>query len=632
MEKIFYNKKYKLNFNNTYFILSLKSILKDNFEILQIKLTRILIDSITHFYYEKNLQEIYKEYFYLNDISSINLLINYFCSIIEKNKIKLYNVDNNTYNIIFKDIEKNRNIIFILKSKNYNNEKIPEKKGNSQLNKMEENNNVGMNEINPKNNNEKNDNNKNENIINNNNENNNKNNSINNSLVDNKNGNNNYSINKTLVENEKSQIGDNEKNDITKISDSVEQFSSKDKESEYQFDKSVSLYKSYSMIDISNNPSIENISNNNINNNSEIRNEENNIKKSYIHKENNKEILFKKKPDLINDKRYITDSNLNEECEFFTAFNFSIGGQQPIIVWTTKNDNKTIYLMNWATKKPYQEKNAHNAKINSFQYYYKDNGGNNKENNDYIISLSYNDKETLKIWNIDLNSNLNLITTIMKRISCFCMFSNKYYDANNTVLIAYIKKNAQKNIFFWKLDNDFKFLENDESSKNMQAFNDVNYLDIFYYRKNNEIYLINCNNHDVNVILDPFTYNDIKNKIFDKSISHLNAFIIEKDNHLKLFDANLEGIFIWDYNNYILEKEIKCGVCFDMCIWDEKFLWASTFEGFKLIQIEEGEIIKTIDEDNSKRRNGSKIRKISSLIEYESIIGIDSNRKLCLWT
>ena len=227
MEKVFYNKKYKLNFNNTYFILSLKSILKDNFEILQIKLTRILRDSITHFYYEKNLQEIYKEYFYLIDISSINLLINYFCSIIEKNKIKLYNVDNNTYNIIFKDIEKNRNIKFILKSKNYNNEKIPEKKGNSQLNKMEEKNNLGMIDINPKNNNEKNDNNKNENIINNNNENNNKNNSINDSLLDNKNGNNNYSINKTLVENEKSQIGDNEKNDITKISDSVEQFSLK---------------------------------------------------------------------------------------------------------------------------------------------------------------------------------------------------------------------------------------------------------------------------------------------------------------------------------------------------------------------------------------------------------------------
>ena len=68
-----------------------------------------------------------------------------------------------------------------------------------------------------------------------------------------------------------------------------------------------------------------------------------------------------------------------------------------------------------------------------------------------------------------------------------------------------------------------------------------------------------------------------------------------------------------------------------MCLWNEEFLFASTNQGFKLIQIEEENVEKTIDEC-SKIRNGSKIRKINAPGEGPSIVGINSDRKLCLWT
>ena len=126
----------------------------------------------------------------------------------------------------------------------------------------------------------------------------------------------------------------------------------------------------------------------------------NEIKQNYIHKENNCEILFSKDPTIINNKKFIMNENSDEECEDFTAFNVSIS--QPIIAWITKKENKDINILNWASKEIFNKtKNAHNSKINKLQYYHND---NTDLNNEYLLSLSLNDKEALKIWNIDLIS------------------------------------------------------------------------------------------------------------------------------------------------------------------------------------------------------------------------------------
>ena len=362
---------------------------------------------------------------------------------------------------------------------------------------------------------------------------------------------------------------------------------------------------------------------------SKINIEEDKKSSIYIKKENNFEIEFDKNPSNINDKKYIMDYNSNDKCEEFTSFNINIS--QPIIAWVTKNENKNINVKNWAKKIFYVEKNAHNSKINKLEYYHNDNV---EINNDYIISLSMNDKEeNLKIWNIDLiKFKLILVNKIKLKIACFCMFSNKNYCPDYNYLIAYNNMNCQQSINFWKLDSNFNISENGNSHKIIDCSNEVKFLDIYYQKKNNDIYLINCNNYDVKIVHQPFL-NEHETKSFKKFVFHLKAYMIEKDNKLLLFEANQKAIFIWDYdNNNAPIKEISIGLVFDICIWNKDHLWASTNEGFKLVNINEGTAIKIIDEDKTKRRNGSKIRKINSPKENESIIGIDSNRILSLWT
>ena len=110
----------------------------------------------------------------------------------------------------------------------------------------------------------------------------------------------------------------------------------------------------------------------------------------------------------------------------------------------------------------------------------------------------------------------------------------------------------------------------------------------------------------------------------------------EIENKLKLFEANCNGVFIWDYdNNSVPIQEIKCGTSFDLCLWNNKFLWSSTNNGFKLFDLENNSEELVIDENktNTKKRNGSNIRKIYSPSQINgSIVGIDYNRNLCVWS
>ena len=123
--------------------------------------------------------------------------------------------------------------------------------------------------------------------------------------------------------------------------------------------------------------------------------------------------------------------------------------------------------------------------------------------------------------------------------------------------------------------------------------------------------------------------------LFSNIVSNdLNAFLIERDNNLELFEANSEGATIWDYNNNNSpKKEFKIGTTFDICLWDQQYFWASTSSGFQLIDInDEEETNYCIDTNNNKKKRiGSKIRKIITAVEFESIVGIDSERQLCLW-
>jgi hypothetical protein len=607
--------------------------MKNNEKKLKIKLTLIAINSITHYCFEKTLKEIYNEYNFLTEFPTIESLCDYFSKIMMKDSLRINNMHNLIYKIIFNDKSKNRIIKILLERKinNINEKDIEEIKNGmksmySNIETLEEQlskKNLEYKELEDKYNKlcekynemeKRKDTNSNNYPINNNSENSNSN---EHSIKDLK------ILNRVSLNSSNNVFNENIKD--YNIDNSIKRGNSAINI------PSISYNKSYS-INFNNDSEIASINGSNLN---EISKSENII----MYKENNCEINFSKNPIFIEQKYIINDNPENEKDEIESFIAVANKNNNAIISWITKKDNKSIYIKRWRKSKEEitkesKKENAHDSKINSIKYYYNDNA---EDKNDYIISLSMNDNKTLKIWNIEIEDDINLILVniIEKKICCFCLFSNNKFSFDS-YLMAYIKDNDKKIISCWKLDNDFNILEQEEGwPKEFTSPSEINYLDCFYYKKNNEVYLINCNNNDVNVIHQPFIDNgNDNNKIraFKDSMCHLSAFMIERENNLELFEANCNGVTIWDYNNNSPKQRFNYGPAFDICLWNTEFLWASTNIGFILININEEKKIKIIDENVTKKRNGSNIRKIVAGYEYESIVGIDSERKLCLWT
>ena len=96
---------------------------------------------------------------------------------------------------------------------------------------------------------------------------------------------------------------------------------------------------------------------------------------------------------------------------------------------------------------------------------------------------------------------------------------------------------------------------------------------------------------------------------------------------------NKKGIYIWDINNIFQPKSkiiLKDYSFYDICLWNDELLWASTDSGFQLININNKNVITAID--NCENKTFSKVRKINSLSEGYSIIGIDFQKNLCLYS
>jgi hypothetical protein len=91
--------------------------MKNNEKKLKIKLTLIAINSITHYCFEKTLKEIYNEYNFLTEFPTIESLCDYFSKIMMKDSLRINNMHNLIYKIIFNDKSKNRIIKISLERK-----------------------------------------------------------------------------------------------------------------------------------------------------------------------------------------------------------------------------------------------------------------------------------------------------------------------------------------------------------------------------------------------------------------------------------------------------------------------------------------------------------------------------------
>ena len=367
--------------------------------------------------------------------------------------------------------------------------------------------------------------------------------------------------------------------------------------------------------------------------NSNIINNKNAINKF---KENNNEIVFQVEPTKIKEKIII--NNEKEECDIFTAFDLPT--RVPIIAWTIKtkeNNPHSIYIKNMNTKKE-THREAHKNLINCLQYFHNENIQENDENN-FIISLSKNDKEPLKIWKIEDEISLSCVKSIYltnHKIDCFCTFNNKYYSQQDNYFIFSGNSDDydnNNNIKYFSLNDNFN---NNFSIHTIENCNKVNYLDTYYSEERKQLYLIICNEINVKVIINPFKNITIKCFTYKQSYAHGSGFIVKRNNIIELFESNSYGVVIWDIDNnqfpiFLFEFEYTI---YDMCLWSEHYFCVSSASGFHFIYRKKDKGERKIsfgNENSSKQKKSSKVRKIIPSDEIKSIVGINNNKKLCLW-
>jgi len=358
-----------------------------------------------------------------------------------------------------------------------------------------------------------------------------------------------------------------------------------------------------------------------------------NVEDDKVMKDNNNSIKFNSLCYNMNKKEPIVMENNNEECEFFTAFNLK--NNDPMIAWTIRSCKNIINIINMKNQKKFSVEICKN-KIDCLQYFC--NYNNNNDNNEFIISLSKNDENYFIAWKINNGVDLNLQIfkkiNIKYKISVFTMFSYIKYSNKESYIFIYDENNRdrnQKGILLYKIDNNFDI----SSSTLIEEDNQVQYLDTYYdvkKIKEGKLYLIDCNSNNITLFEDPFTDREHKKIFKEKGESnHLCGFIVERNNNLELFETNHEGINVWDINNNIKPKlkiQLNHEFPFDIGIWNDELFWAVTSSGSKFFQIIEDKIREKKSSINILK--GSKIRKII-VGKNESIVGVDSNRNLCLW-
>ena len=365
-----------------------------------------------------------------------------------------------------------------------------------------------------------------------------------------------------------------------------------------------------------------------------------------ILKDNNKSSL---KNRLINFNNEKIVSDEKDECENFTAFiNMN---KDSFIVWTVKGKgiiNIYDFKKNLKTKKE-----AHNDDINSIQYFHDNNGSI-----DYIISLSKLDDNIIKIWKLEYENDNNLLLMksfenifFKRELEIFCIFNNKEYNAKNSFLFIYgisllihkindqdVNYDKNKEIICYKLDKDLNNVilgkdenNNDINYNSINNFYKVNYLDTYYDTNEKQLYLINCNEDNTEIIFNLFdNYIGYPFKYKDWNYYH-RAFIKEINNVLKLFQLSTNSIVIWD----IKKNEVEAFKYFDdICLFDFIF-WNSdhliTLSDKKIITLKiSGENIE-IEDEKDKEKGFSRIKKINSPENSEFIIIIE-NHKVKYWS
>ena len=229
-------------------------------------------------------------------------------------------------------------------------------------------------------------------------------------------------------------------------------------------------------------------------------------------------------------------------------------------------------------------------------------------------------------------------------IEIFCTFNWKKYESSflfvygehmdNREVDGFIyNKVKSKDILCYKLDENLNIVKgNDNEEMNYKKINNfytVKNLDTYFDFDTEELYLINANINDVEIINDLFKTNRKKIFQYEKWNTHLSAFIKKLEDSLKLFEICLNGLIIWNLKNneqpeYKYNIEDFCP--FDLISWNKDYLFISGHDRILIFNASEKRIENTIYKD---KRGLSKIRKIDTPKSDELIVAIDNYQVKC---
>ena len=358
-----------------------------------------------------------------------------------------------------------------------------------------------------------------------------------------------------------------------------------------------------------------------------------------IFRENNNNISFDKIILDLKEEQIVSEEK--DICDNFTAFNAK-KSESTIITWSIKGQG-FIHINNLNQENCKYKIKAHNNNINSLQYFHDHNA-----HSEYIISLSNLDEETLKFWEIDDEDENKLIlkkkfnkSFFKNTIDLFCIFNYNEYNESNSFLFIYksFNKNIDinKDIECYILDKELNIVNLGDGTngilKNKIIYNyyDINYLDTFYDFNKKELYLINCNDNNIEIISKIFeNYSGLIFNYKDWK-PHKSAFIKEINGILKLFEANQKGIIIWDLKNNSQPESLFPLPGFhpyEVISLNNDYLFVSENSRYLILKIDNKEIQMSFYK--IKYKGNSKIRKIILPRGERAIVSIDDN-KVKLW-
>ena len=358
-----------------------------------------------------------------------------------------------------------------------------------------------------------------------------------------------------------------------------------------------------------------------------------------IFRENNNNISFDKIILDLKEEQIVSEEK--DICDNFTAFNAK-KSESTIITWSIKGQG-FIHINNLNQENCKYKIKAHNNNINSLQYFHDHNA-----HSEYIISLSNLDEETLKFWEIDDENDNKLIfkkkfnkSFFKNTIDLFCIFNYNEYNESNSFLFIYkfFNKNIDinKDIECYILDEELNIVNLGDGTngilKNKIIYNyyDINYLDTFYDFNKKELYLINCNDNNIEIISKIFeNYSGLVFNYKDWK-PHKSAFIKEINGILKLFEANQKGIIIWDLKNNSQPESLFPLPGFhpyEVISLNNDYLFVSENSRYLILKIDNKEIQMSFYK--IKYKGNSKIRKIILPRGERAIVSIDDN-KVKLW-